>query len=72
MHVIRLVEACRTDGMELLNDSTLILIAKNPGAAHPRDFLFFFTGATAGLHQPEQLYRNKEPGILEGREKQGT
>jgi hypothetical protein len=44
MHVIRLVEACRTDRMELLNDSTLILIAKNPGAAHPRDFLFFLPG----------------------------
>jgi hypothetical protein len=42
--------------------------------SHLHVLFFFLTGATAGLRQPEQLYKTKSQGIittvLEGREKQ--
>ncbi|KAM0840742.1 hypothetical protein ACQ4PT_059458 [Festuca glaucescens] len=38
MRAIHAVQNCRTDQLELLNDAILILLPKNPAAAHPREF----------------------------------
>jgi hypothetical protein len=38
MKAIHAIEACCSDQVELLNDATMILLPKNPAAAHPQEF----------------------------------
>ncbi|KAM0877047.1 hypothetical protein ACQ4PT_035764 [Festuca glaucescens] len=38
LRAIKAIECCRADQFELLNDATLIMLPKNPAAAHPREF----------------------------------